>query len=56
MGSIINRLDRNKYTREVLVKLEKEAEEIGDPWCIDEEVFDELVKATSTNSTSSTAQ
>ena len=56
VGSIINRLDRNKYTREVLVKLEKEAEEIGDPWCIDEEVFDELVKATSTNSTSSKAK
>jgi hypothetical protein len=56
VGNIIQRLDRNKYTKEVLVKLEKEADAVGEPWCIDEEVFDELVKATSSTSSSTKAK
>jgi len=43
IDELIDRTERNKHEPGIQAKLEEEAEKLGDPWVIDEEVFDDLV-------------
>ena len=53
---LIEKAERAKASALLQAKIEEESKELGNPWDIDEEVFDELVKATSRTSTSTASR